>query len=184
MRITDFKKGDIFFCFNPGRITKIVGKSHVSIQTRDGIEEKPCLLVDATVPTVPIEGLVDEQQANVNKTHLAPNLQATNSLWWKETWAEKDMHPQVRSSKSKATILNEKAWERQLFCVAESGRRPRLERSSSGRNKLIDGKFVKDPAVKEIFKDDSGTKEKDVEGTKQVSSQKRPNRAEPVTAGA
>ncbi len=180
MRLKDLKIGDVVLVKAPQRLARIVSEGEVNIKTAEGLQPRKCLNIEAALITKPIEGYVTKEETDLFK-EAARAAKLIKADKWNEIWAERSVHPLKRHNKAKAMVRDEKTWEIQLYCHSETGRPPQVMRSSGCANQPIGGLVLKPELVPEgIF--DASTKKKNVEGTKQVSNQKRPNKVEPVTA--
>ncbi len=134
-RLGDLKKGDVLLLDSPVRMVKVKGRTTIEVRKPTGIEQTPALEVAVKIPTMPIEGLINGEQAADNKL-IAKAAPAE----WTEVWAERSIHPVEPNRKHGGVLeINEAKWLLELACVDEKGRPERLQRTSPVRGQAITG---------------------------------------------
>ncbi len=133
LRLNEFNVGDVWLMSNPCRLVKVLGQETVQVQTRVDnevrVEERPATRVLATIPTIPIPGLLAVRQAKTNDRYLKRAIQQAceseegDDTIWQEVWSERFVGG-VRVTSDRGAYVDEKLpLVPQLYCHHAEGLR-------------------------------------------------------------
>jgi len=143
--MSDFVEGAVFYVEEPNRIARVTGTTTMDVQGKTGIERRTVAVMEVTLPTKPIPGLLTATDAKTIAKEILPALKRDKGDKWIEYWGERSVHPLVKDNAHNIWIRDENRWVVETAVLGEEERPNRTKHASSSLGRPLAGAKI-DPS--------------------------------------